>query len=165
MAIIKGEDVLDSYQTVVPSAGTYSDAYIRGIAESVRQQQLPLAVSTQQAATGMLRAAMGQTREFLVLTPTAKNLSDFRILHYGVPSGTNLAVGWYLTGPVRGLGSKQFRVPVLNDRDLFDTADLVALLTGVHQFAVLEQLYAIADQVHYAQNRLGSKSTGLFGIG
>jgi hypothetical protein len=165
MAIIKGQDVIDSYQQVLPGAAGLADHYIGGITESIREQQLPVEISMEQASSGLLRSVMGRTREFLVVKPTNRALDVFRVLHYGVPSGGNLAAGWYLTGRVRGLGSRQLRIPVIDDLDIFDNADLQALVTGIHQFAVVDSLLAIADQVGYGKDRVNRKSTGLFGVG
>jgi hypothetical protein len=165
VAIIKGQDVIESYQDVIPGAGQLAEQYVHGIAQSVREQQLPVEIGMQQASTGLLRSVMGKSREFLVVKPTNRALDVFRVLHYGVPSGINLAAGWYLTGRVKGFGTMQFRVPVLHDIDIFDSADLQALVTGIHQFAVIDSLLAIADKVGYDRSRVSRKSTGLFGIG
>ncbi|MGI9099451.1 MAG: hypothetical protein ACR2H2_13350 [Solirubrobacteraceae bacterium] len=165
MAIIKGQDVIESYQDVIPGAGQLAEQYVQGIAQSVREQELPVEIGVQQASTGLLRSVMGKGREFLVVKPTNRALDVFRILHYGVPNGINLAAGWYLTGRVKGFGTMQFRVPVLHDIDIFDNADLQALVTGIHQFAVIDSLLAIADKVGYDRDRVNRKSTGLFGVG
>lgn len=165
MAIIKGQDVIDSYQDVIPGAGELAEQYVQGIAQSIQQQQLPVEIGMQQAATGLLRSVMGKSREFLVVKPQNRALDIFRVLHYGVPNGTNLAAGWYLTGRVKGFGNMQFRVPVLHDIDIFDNADLQALVTGIHQFAVIDSLLTIADKVGYDRSRVNRKSTGLFGVG
>jgi len=165
LAIVKGQDVIESYQQVLPGAAALAEQYVSGIAQSVREQALPVEITTERAATGLLRSAMGKSRDFLVIKPTNRALDVFRVLHYGVPSGTNLAAGWFLTGRVRGLGQMQFRVPVIHDLDIFDTADLQALVVGIHQFAVIESLLTIADRVGFARDRVGVKSTGLFGLG
>lgn len=165
MAIVKGQDVIESYQDVIPGAAEFAEQYVKVIADSISEQQLPVEVSMQQASTGVLRSVMGKSRGFLVVKPTNRALDVFRVLHYGVPSGTNLAAGWFLTGRVKGLGTMQFRVPVLHDIDIFDNADLQALITGIHQFAVVDSLLALADKVGYDKARINRKSTGLFGIG
>jgi hypothetical protein len=163
VAIVKGQDVAESYQDVIPGAGSLAEAYVHGIAQSIRDQQLPVEMGMQQAATGLLRSVMGKSREFLVVKPTNRALDVFRVLHYGVPSGNNLAAGWFLTGRVKGLGNMQFRVPVIHDLDIFDTADLQALVTGIHQFAVIDSLLSIADRVGYDRDRVKRRSVGLFG--
>lgn len=165
MAIVKGQDVVDSYLQVLPGAAPLADQYLQGIVDSIREQQLPVQTSTETAATGLLRAVMGKSREFLVVKPTNRALDIFRIMHFGVPSGVNLATGWYLTGRVRGLGQMQFRVPVLHDLDIFDNADLQALVAAIHQFAVIDSILAIADRVGFDRSRISRKSTGLFGVG
>lgn len=165
MAIVKGQDVLDSYLEVLPGSASLADQYIAGISDSIRDQGLPVDMTMQSAATGILRSVMGKSREFLVVKPQNRSLDVFRILHFGVPSGKNLAVGWYLTGRVRGVGQMQFRVPVLHDIDIFDSADLQALVTAIHQFAVIDSILVIADKVGLDRERVKRKSTGLFGVG
>jgi hypothetical protein len=49
--------------------------------------------------------------------------------------------------------------------DLFDGADLIAILSSVHQFAVMEALYAIATEVGFDRDRIGRSSAGMFGVG
>jgi hypothetical protein len=164
VAIVKGQDVIDSYQQVLPQAAALADEYIRGIAESIRSQNLPVQLSTETASTGLFKAAMGKSREFLVVKPTNRALDVFRILHYGVPSGSNLAAGWFLTGRVRGLGQTQFRVPVIDALDIFDNADLEALVHGIHQFAVIDSILSMADQVGYGRDRVATTHKGLFGV-
>lgn len=163
MAIIKGDDVMDAYLQVLPGAATLADEYIAGIATSIREQGLPVEISRQQASTGLLRSVMGKSREFLVVKSTNRALDVYRVLHFGVPSGNNLAAGWYLTGRVKGFGQRPFRVPVLHDLDIFDSADLQALVIGIHQFAVIDALLSIAERVGYDKERVALKSTGLFG--
>lgn len=165
MAIVKGEDVIDSFQQVLPQAAKFADEYISGIARSIADQQLPVEVFTESASTGLFKAAFGVSREFLVVKPTNRKLDLFRILHYGVPNGANLAAGWYLTGRVRGLGQSQIRVPVIHDLDIFDNADLQALVVGIHQFAVIDSLCSIADRVGYGRDRVSTRTSGLFGLG
>jgi hypothetical protein len=164
MAIIKSQDVHASYQQVIPGAGQLAEQYVDGIVQSVREQQLPVEIEVQETATGLLRSVMGKSREFLVIKPTSRALDVFRILHYGVPTGVNLAAGWYLTGRVKGLGTAPVRVPVLHDIDLFDNADLQALAISIHQFAVVDSLLAIADKVGYERDRVTSQTKGLFGV-
>lgn len=164
MAIVKGQDVIDAYLQVLPGASSLADEYIKGVAASIREQGLPVELTSQQASTGLLRSVMGKSREFLVVKPTNRALDIFRVLHFGVPSGNNLAAGWYLTGRVKGIGAMQFRVPVVHDIDIFDNADLQALVTGIHQFAVIDALLSIADRVGYDKDRVALKSAGLFGV-
>ena len=164
MAIIKSQDVVSSYQEVIPGAGRLAKQYVDGIVQCVREQELPVEIDVQEAATGLLRSVMGKGREFLVIKPTNRALDVFRILHYGVPSGVNLAAGWYLIGRVKGLGTTPMRVPVLHDIDLFDNADLQALVFSIHQFGVIDSLLSIADRVGYERDRVKRETAGLFGV-
>jgi hypothetical protein len=164
VAIVKGSDVIDSYQQVLPAAASFADEYIKGIRRSIENQQLPVEITTETASTGLFKAVMGRRREFLVVKPTNRALDVFRILHYGVPSGNNLAAGWFLTGRVRGLGTTQFRVPVIDALDIFDNADLQALVDGIHHFAVIESIMGFADQVGFSRDRVETKHQGFFGV-
>lgn len=173
---IKLGEVVDRYIQVVPAAGPRADMYVETIAHSIRAQALPVQLSRQEASAGFFRGLKGKTREFLVCVPENPALKDFTVLHFGVPNGNNLAVGWYLTEtgrgqktilsavhPIGGLASAlsdHFR-----NMDLFDVADLQALLSSMHQFAVMEAVYAIANQVGYDRDRIAGRSVGFFGIG
>lgn len=141
-----------------------AEQYVDTIVECVREQELPVEIDVQEASTGLLRSVMGKGREFLVIKPTNRALDVFRILHYGVPTGVNLAAGWYLTGRVKGLGTTPMRVPVLHDIDIFDNADLQALVFCIHEFGVIDSLLAIADKVGYKQDRVNRATQGLFGV-
>jgi hypothetical protein len=164
MAIIKAQDVHASYQQVIPGAAQMAEQYVDGIADSVREQQLPVEIDVQETATGLLHLVMGKNRDFLVIKPTSRALDVFRILHYGVPIGVNLAAGWYLTGRANGIGTTPLRVPVLRDVDLFDNADLRALTISIHQFGVINSLLAIADKVGFERDRVARETSGLFGV-
>jgi hypothetical protein len=173
---IKLGEVVDRYLQVVPAAGSKADQYVETIAHSIQRQQLPVHLSRQEASAGFFRSLKGKTREFLVAVPENPALKDFTILHFGVATGANLAVGWYLTET--GRGQKSFLSAVhpvggiaaaLSDHfrnmDLFDVADLQAVLSSMHQFSVMETVYAIANQVGFDRDRIGERSVGFFGIG
>jgi hypothetical protein len=176
MLNIKLGDVVDRFVEVVPAAGNRADQYVQTISQSIQQQQLPVHLTREDASAGFMRGLRGKTREFLVAVPENPGLKDFSILHFGVPAGANLAVGWYLTESGRGQKNLlSVMHPIsgaaasLSDRfrnlDLFDMADLNAILSSMHQFAVMEAVYAIAKQVGFDRERIDGRSVGFFGIG
>jgi hypothetical protein len=176
MLNVKLGEVVDRFIQVIPAASNRADQYVETITHSIREQQLPVHLSRQDASAGFIGGLRGKTREFLVVSPENPALKDFTMLHFGVPSGSNLAIGWYLTE--RGRGQKNLLsavhplsaaatslTEVFRNLDLFDMADLSAILSSVHQLAVMEALYAIASQVGFDRDRIDTKSIGLFGIG
>lgn len=185
MAVIRGDDVLDSYQLVIPRAAEYEEDYLNGVWHAGGEHSLPVEAQFMDAATGMIKAALGKTRKFLVHLPERKKLDIFRVLHYSVPVGGALNVGWYLTGRKRAFGTASsvtkllsggkaastmasalsgVRIPVIHNLDLFDNADLHGLLAAIHSFTVLETIERLASKVEFDLTRINRQSTGMFGV-
>lgn len=173
---VKPSDVIDRYEQVVPAAAGMADSYLQTIEQSIVKQQLPVHVSRQDVTAKAFGGIRGATREFLVVAPESPVHAAFRAFHFAFPAGVNLATGWYVTE--EGRGAKNL-IPglhptaaaavgigeLLSKMDLFDVADLIAILSSIHQFAVMEALYLIASKVGYDRERIGRSSVGMFGIG
>jgi hypothetical protein len=173
---VKPSDVVDRYEQVVPGAAHLADPYLQTIEGSIAKQQLPVHVSRQDVAAKFFGGIRGTAREFLVLVPENPAHRTFAAFHFGFPIGVNLAVGWYVTEEGRGMkiiagaihpfsAAAAGLSDMATKMDLFDVADLIAILASVHQFAVMEALYAIASQVGFDHDRIGRRSVGMFGIG
>lgn len=156
MAVIKGEDVITTYSEVVPDAANQAGSYLPWVEGAIKEMQLPVRLGMEQAATGLLKQVMGKSREFLSIAPADKRLDAMRMLHWCMPVGNNLAVGWYVVG-----GRRQ----VLN-LDLFENADLTALYQAVHQLAVMRSVYACATAAGSDQSRIkDGVGGGFLGLG
>lgn len=166
MPILRPDDVIDSWEVVLPDCAHLGSQYLVDVSNAVIRQEIPVVMEFQQAATGLIKAAIGRTRTFLVMTPQARSLDPFRLLHYAVPVGRALSIGWYLAGRVPGLGSPAaIRLPVLHGLDLFANADLHALTAVVHNVCVLETVEQFALSVSLDLETISRRSFGLFGVG
>jgi hypothetical protein len=179
---IKASSVVEQYLEVIPGAAGMAEKYLQAIVAAVRAQQLDVTLGTTKAASGFFRQLSGAHREFVVIVPRNENLDEFTFYHFAAPTGVNLAIGWYLTRDPKGFSVKQaagmataaftrssaigIQVAEMMLRlDLFDQADLQALMQCVHSFVVVEAMYQIADAVGYPRDRLGARSKGFFGLG
>lgn len=184
MATIKASEIVESYVEVVPGASSLAETYLQAVVTAVRAQQLEVELGTIQATSGFFRQLRGEKREFVVVDPRNPSLEGFRFYHFAAPAGINLALGWYLTrDPMSGgaLGAAKLATAValhaatkgaaahvaesMMRLDVFDQADLQALMQCIHTLVVREAVFQIADSVGYPRDRLGAKSKGFFGIG
>lgn len=156
MAVIKGEDVITSYSEVIPDAGSQANNYLDWLQGATSEMQLPVRMAMESASTGLLKAVMGKSREFLVITPEDRKLDALRMLHWCTPVGSNMAVGWYIVGGRRSVLSL----------DLFQDADLTALYESIHKLAVMRALYACVDAVNGDRGRVKERAgAGFLGLG
>ncbi len=166
MAVIKADDVVDLYAETIPNGATQLDRYLPWVQGAIQEMQLPVRVGYQEASTGLLKGWMGRKRQFLVCQPEGRALDVFRMLHWVSPVGSNLAIGWYVVGRKKAFGSNsQIRIPILDNLDLFDEADLRAIYSSLHQFAVMRAIYAVVKEAGADPKHITSKSkVGFFGL-
>jgi hypothetical protein len=178
---LKNSDVIDRYLQVVPGAGSLADAYMDAVKSSIVRQELAVRFSHETASAGFLGAIRGNKRPVLMVQPEDSALIGFTVYLFGVPNGINLAAGWYLTESGRGqknVAQKFGAIPfgglvsayaamhdALRDLSMFDVADLQAIISAIHQFAVMEAVYSVATKVGFDHKRIGRQSAGFFGIG
>lgn len=173
---VRARDIVDRYQQVIPGAAKWAASYMAAIENGVVEQQLPVHVSRQDVSAKALGGIRGATREAVVIVPEASAHRAFASYHFGFPIGVHLAIGWYVTEEGSGITSILPQMnyagavaaavqQLLSKMDLFDYADLVAILSSVHQFAVMEAVYKIATEVGFDRERIGHTSSGMFGIG
>ena len=177
---LKHGDIVDRYMQVIPGAGTLADAYMDTIEASIASQQLPVRLAREQATAGLFGGVRGVRRPVLLVEQNHPHLQDFSMHLFGVPSGINLAIGWYLTEAGRGgknfamglgniaggaIGAAAAMHDVMRNLNIFDMADLQAVVSGIHQFAVMEAVYAVATKVGFDHARIARQSSGFFGIG
>ncbi len=175
-------DVIDRYLQVIPKAAQLAEGYLQTVQNAIASQELAVHVTRQEAASGFFGALGKDKREVLVIVPLNSALGDYTLYQFGVPSGSNLAVGWYLAKrgagvkglmqavgsahrALGGLGAAAGMHEMFGALDMFEIADLEAILTAIHQFAVMDAVYAVATRVNFDQKRISSKSAGFFGIG
>lgn len=165
MAIFRGEDVIDEWSAIVPNCSEYAGAYLRGVMKRIDEMQLPIQHKEEKAATGLLKSVTGGSRAVVSINPTSKALNRVTILLYAFPIGTTVTIGWYALSEGSGFGKGPgFRMPFVNDMDLFDRADLQALVTSVHTFAVLPAAEALFDKGQVTLTKLTRATSGMFGI-
>ncbi|MDX6608474.1 MAG: hypothetical protein QOF85_399 [Solirubrobacterales bacterium] len=138
---IHPEDVLDQFEEIVPSAAANGDQYLRAIVQGVRFQQLPVAADMRlEPLIGGFRASK---TDCLILTPTDSRLQRFEMLHYAVPVGQSLRIGWYLLGGVKAKGLGGWAI--LGGSTQMDMDNLQGLVQLVMECAVVPAVQDIAD--------------------
>jgi hypothetical protein len=169
-------NVVDRYMQVLPRAAHHAETYLQTIQARIVEQQIAVNVTRQRATASFFGGlAGGDARDVLVTVPLNPELGDYTMYHYGAPSGVNLAVGWCLTQ--RGSGLKKAGqvhwtgavaaglADLFGALELWEMTELEAMLSGIHQFAVMDAVYYIANDVKFSQDRITTKSAGFFGIG
>jgi hypothetical protein len=167
MAIIKAESVIDQWQDTLPRGGELSEDFLNDVWKRVYEMGLPVHIGFDEAATGLLKQAMGKSRKFLVMNPQDKTLDVFRLLHYAFPVGNAITFGWFAVDYNRKLGtSTGIRLPLINDLDLFSNADLLGLFSTIHDWAVIPSAQALAQRCQQDPGSIVVKSKGgMFGVG
>ena len=176
---LKHGDVVDRYLEVLPGAGTLADTFLDEVQRSIEGQKLAVSLARDSAVAGLFGGKRGVNRPVLLATPTAPSLLDFSLYIFSVPSGVNLTVGWYLTE--EGRGNKNFAKNLggvagvigaaaavhdsIRNLSIFDMADLQGIMVSIHQFSVMETIFAIATKVRFDHSRIARQSSGFFNIG
>ena len=181
---IPAKDVVDRYMQVLPRAAHHAETYLQTIQSRVGEQQIAVSVTRQKATASFFgRLGGGESRDVLVVVPLNSELGDYTMYHYSAPSGLNLAVGWCVTqrgaardNALNSLGSALKGgfgaaagvagiASLFGSLDMWELADLEAIISGIHQFAVMDAVYYIANDVKFDAERITTKSAGFFGIG
>ncbi|MDA8374246.1 MAG: hypothetical protein M0Z91_08400 [Actinomycetota bacterium] len=176
---LKHGDVVDRYLEVLPGAGTLADSFLDLVEGSISAQNLPVNLSRESATAGLFGGTRGVKRPVLLAEPTASSLADFSLYIFSVPSGVNLTVGWYLTEAGRGnknlakslggvasvIGAAAAVQDSIRNLSIFDMADLQGIMVSIHQFSVMETIFAVATRVKFDHSRIASQSRGFFNIG
>jgi hypothetical protein len=145
---IHPEDVLDRFEELVPNAATLADEYLRAIVQGVREQQLP--VSADMRREGLTGGFRVPKTNCLILTPTDSRLRRFEMLHYGVPIGHSLKVGWYLLGGIKAKGIGGWAI--LGGSTQMDMDNLESVVRLVMECGVVPAVQGIAAGVGSASN-------------
>lgn len=172
---LKYGNVVDKYLMVVPGAAPLADLYMETVEASIVSQQLPVRLTHEKATSGLLGAVRGQRRTVLLVEPESAALGDFSLFLFGVPNGVNLSIGWFMSEEGRGqktmmgslhpiAGAAAGMSDLFRNLNIFDVADLQAICTGVHEYAVMEAVYAISDKVGLERSRINKSSSGFLGI-
>lgn len=166
MAILRSEDVLENWIEVVPHSSEYAGAYLRGVMKRIDDMQLPIEHREDKAATGFIKSITGGSRSVVSINPTSKALNRLVMLLFAFPVGTSVSIGWFALLQNSGFGKGPgLRLPLIHDMDLFDNVDMRALLTSVHEFAVIPAAEALYGQAQISLDKLNRRSSGMFGIG
>jgi hypothetical protein len=172
---LKYGNVVDKYLMVVPGAASLADQYMDTVQASIEAQQLPVRLSHEKATSGLFGAVRGQRRTVLIVEPESPALGDFSLFLFGVPNGVNLSIGWFLSEEGRGQKSMMGSLhpiagvaasmsDLFRNLNIFDVADLQSICTAVHEYAVMEAVYAISDKVGLDRSRINKSSSGFLGI-
>jgi hypothetical protein len=138
---IHPEDVLDRFEEIVPSAAVSGDQYLRAIVQGVRFQQLP--VTADMRLEPLIGGFRAPKTDCLILTPTDSRLRRFEMLHYAVPVGQSLRIGWYLLGGVKAKGLGGWAI--LGGSTQMDMDNLQGLVQLVMECAVVPAARDVAS--------------------
>ena len=98
MAILKREEVLDDWGTLISGANGKAEEVFTATRDLIAETKAPnVAVERREVAPGTIRGLFGTKREFLVVRETgSRRLKPFQMYLNAGDYGTNLAVDWYL---------------------------------------------------------------------
>jgi hypothetical protein len=137
------EDVLDRFEELIPNAAGHADGYLRAVVQGVRDQRVPVSADVRpEPLTGGWRAPK---TDCLVLTPTESRLRHFEMLHYAIPIGRSLKVGYYLLGGVKAQGLGGWAI--LGGSNQMDMDNLQSLVQLIEECAVASAMHEVAGAV------------------
>jgi hypothetical protein len=136
------DDILHQADQIVPNAASQVDAYLRAVVRGVREQEMPLTTNVRpERLTGGWR---GPQTDCLVLTPTESRLRRFEMLHFGIPMGRNLKVGYYVLGGVKAQGLGGWGI--LGGTTQPEMDHFQSLVELVEEFALAPAIHEIAAE-------------------
>jgi hypothetical protein len=151
-------DILHQAHEIIPNAAGKEDDYLRAVIRGVREQEMPFSADVRsERLTGGWR---DPKTDCLVLKPTESGLRRFEMLHFAVPIGRNLKVGYYVLGGVKaqGLGG----IGILGGTTQAAMDHFTSLVQVVEEFALAPAMHEIAAASGFGPG--GNRSrTGFFG--
>src|SRR5437660_24250 len=126
------EDVVHQFEELIPNAAGHAEAYLRAVVRGVREQEAPVSADIRaENLTGGWRAPK---TDCLVLTPVEPRLRRFEMLHFALPMGRSLKVGYYLLGGVKAKGVGGWAI--LGGSNQMDMDNLQSLVQFIEACAV-----------------------------
>jgi hypothetical protein len=151
------EDIVHRHEELIPNAAENADAYLRAVVQGVRDQQVPVSADIRaESLTGGWRAPK---TDCLVLTPTDPRLRKFEMVHYAMPIGRSLKVGYYLLGGVKAQGLGGWAI--LGGANQMDMDNLESLVQFIEECAIAPAMQEVASVVGVGSG--GRPKQGFFG--
>jgi hypothetical protein len=155
---LNSEDILHQAQEIIPNAAGQAEEYLRAVVRGVREQEMPFTADVRaERLTGGWR---DPKTDCVVLTPTDSRLRRFEMLHFAIPLGRNLKVGYYVLGGIKaqGLGG----IGLLGGTTQAEMDHFQSLVQLVEEFALAPAMHEIAAAAGFGPGGNRPK-TGFFG--
>lgn len=191
MAIVKKEEVIDSWSILIGSGQGKAEEIFSNTDNFVTQTKVPnVKKERKKLAPGVIRGLFGTKRDFLTVTETGnRRLKPYQMFIGARDYGNNLDVSWYLTHR-SGFWTRVLAfllvIPVVNifflpfalisglssmvkekrgglNLDLFDEQDLRAYVTNAHH-CLLEAVNKLMLDLNQDPSKIDRKSRGFLGI-
>ena len=96
---MRKEQVVDDWGILIGHAQGRKEEVLEGTQKLIEETEVPgLRMERKQLSPGLVRAIMGEKRDFLVVTEVGNpRLSPYQMFICARDYGTNLQVSWYLT--------------------------------------------------------------------
>jgi hypothetical protein len=155
---LNAADILHQADEIVPNAADKCDDYLRAVVRCVREQEMPFATDVRpERLTGGWRAPK---TDCLVLKPTESRLRRFEMLHFAIPIGRNLKVGYYILGAIKAQGLAG--IGILGGTRQGEMDHFTSLVQLVEEFALAPAIHEIAAAAGFGPGGNRAK-TGFFG--
>lgn len=188
MPIVKNEHIVERWHVQIDGADGNAEAVLKNTEELIGHRNPPnVKVQRKKISPGILRGALGDKREFVVVTETKTGrLKPYQMLINARDYGKTLDISWYLLFKLsiwRKVLVWLLMVPVLNlfifpffligtvvrgkkaglDLDMFDEQDLRAYTTVAHH-SMKEAVEKMMADLNKDSSRIDWKSQGFLGI-
>lgn len=135
------EDILHQADELIPNAAGRADEYLRAVVRCVREQEMPFSADVR--AERLTSGWREPKTDCLVLKPTESRLGRFEMLHYAMPLGRNLKVGYYVLGAIRAQGLGGWGI--LGGTTQTEMDHFLTLVGLVEEFALAPAIHEIAN--------------------
>lgn len=146
-----------TFTQTIPRAAQHDETYLHIVANGIKDCRPPVDLDTDDVeGAGIQRA------NCLVVTPTARRLRYYRMLHFAIPMSQSLRMGYFLIGGDRAaggslLGGASFGIGIPTDAD---AGNVVSIMELIRDYAVAPAIQYIADLV---QKDSQYEASGFFG--
>lgn len=191
MAIVRSQEVIDSWSVLIEDACGKADEVFAGTEGFIVQSKAPnVKTRKKKIAPGIIRRLAGHKRDFLIVTENGNaRLKPYQMFIGARDYGNNLDVSWYLTFRPsfwEKFFAVWFAIPILNwlalpfawgwsarrmvrerrgglDLDFFDEQDLRAYVTNAHH-CLLKAVDELMVKLHQDPSKIERRSRGFLGI-
>lgn len=170
--ILRKDQVTEHWATLIEGANGKAEDVLASTSAFLKASEAPaLGVAKKKVATSLVGGALGNEREFLVLTDKQKlSLRPYQIFINARDYGKNLDVSWYLTcRPTIGQAILSLIVRSYNpakeisELNVFDQQDVRAYAANAHR-CMKKAVTKVIEEVGQDAEKIDWKSRGFLGI-